>query len=125
MAHDALLCVQTGSQMSDPDRFKFHGDEHYLKPAHEMRHLFDEIPEACDNTLWIAERADVTIEFGKPQLPTSRCPRASRPTPSTCGTSPWRAPASAGAPASPTPIVERLAYELEVIDEHGVLARTS
>jgi len=69
VAHDALLCVQTGSQMSDPDRFKFHGDEHYLKSSQEMRHLFDEIPEACDNTLWIAERADVTIEFGKPQLP--------------------------------------------------------
>ena len=74
VAHDALLCVQTGSQMSDPDRFKFHGDEHYLKPAHEMRSLFDEIPEACDNTLWIAERADVTIEFGKPQLPSFPLP---------------------------------------------------
>ena len=34
-----------------------------------MRHLFGEVPEACDNTLWIAERADVEIEFGKPQLP--------------------------------------------------------
>ena len=34
-----------------------------------MRHLFREVPAACDNTLWIAERADVTIEFGKPQLP--------------------------------------------------------
>ena len=63
-----------GSQMSDPDRFKFHGDEHYLKSSHEMRHLFDELPEACDNTLWIAERADVTIEFGKPQLPTFPLP---------------------------------------------------
>ena len=69
VAHDALLCVQTGSQMSDPDRFKFHGDEHYLKSSQEMRHLFDEIPQACDNTLWIAERANVEIEFGKPQLP--------------------------------------------------------
>ena len=37
VAHDALLCVQTGSLMSDPDRFKFHGDEHYLKTAAEMR----------------------------------------------------------------------------------------
>ena len=84
--------------MSDPDRFKFHGDEHYLKPAHEMRYLFDEIPEACDNTLWIAERADVTIEFGKPQLPELPAARGlRRPTPSTCSTSPWRAPASAGA----------------------------
>src|SRR5688572_4624744 len=74
VAHDALLCVQTGSLMSDPDRFKFHGDEHYLKPAHEMRYLFDELPEACDNTLWIAERADVQIDFGSPQLPSFPLP---------------------------------------------------
>jgi DNA polymerase III subunit alpha len=57
-----------------PNRFKFHGDEHYLKPAHEMRHLFRHWPEACDSSLWIAERADVTIEFGKPQLPSFPIP---------------------------------------------------
>ena len=68
-AHDALLCVQTGSLMSDTDRFKFHGDQHYFKTAQEMRHLFRELPESCDNTLWIAERANVEIEFGKPKLP--------------------------------------------------------
>ena len=69
ISHDALLCVQTGSQMSDPDRFKFHGDQHYLKSAREMRSLFSELPESCDNTLWIAERADVNIEFGNVYLP--------------------------------------------------------
>jgi DNA polymerase-3 subunit alpha len=68
-AHDALLCVQTGSMKDDPKRFKFHGDEHYLKTAAEMRHLFRDWPEACDNSLWIAERANVEIEFGKPKLP--------------------------------------------------------
>ncbi|MEM9565864.1 MAG: DNA polymerase III subunit alpha [Actinomycetota bacterium] len=68
-AHDALLCVQTGSLMSDPDRFKFHGDQHYLKTAAEMRREWAEIPEACDNSLWIAERCNVEIEFGNPQLP--------------------------------------------------------
>ena len=69
MAHDALLCVQTGTTIDDPKRFKFEGDEHYLKTANEMRSLFRERPDACDNTLWVAERADVQIEFGKPQLP--------------------------------------------------------
>ncbi|HUF33344.1 MAG TPA: DNA polymerase III subunit alpha [Acidimicrobiales bacterium] len=69
VAHDALLCVQTGSTIDDPNRLKFHGDQHYLKTAEEMRRLFREVPEACDNTLWVAERADVTIEFGKPKLP--------------------------------------------------------
>src|SRR5207253_10891878 len=68
-AHDALLCVQTGASIDDPKRLKFESDEHYFKTAAEMRQLFAEAPEACDNTLWIAERADVHIEFGKPQLP--------------------------------------------------------
>ena len=69
LAHDALLCVQTGSMMDDAKRFRFEGSEHYLKTAAEMRELFSELPEACDNTLWVAERADVTIELGKPKLP--------------------------------------------------------
>ena len=61
VSHDALLCVQTGATIDDPKRFKFQGDEHYLKSATEMRELFSEVPEACDNTLWIAERARVEI----------------------------------------------------------------
>ncbi len=69
IAHDALLCVQTGATIDDPKRFKFEGEEHYLKSAAEMRHLFAELPEACDNTLLIAERAHVEIEFGRPSLP--------------------------------------------------------
>ena len=69
LAHDALLCVQTNSLVSDKNRFKFHGDDHYLKSAEEMRYLFRELPTACDNTLWVAERCEVEIEFGKPQLP--------------------------------------------------------
>src|SRR5215207_9000446 len=39
VSHDALLCVQTGSLMSDTERFKFHGHDHYLKSAEEMRRL--------------------------------------------------------------------------------------
>ncbi len=73
-AHDALLCVQTGSLISDSERLKFHGDQHYLKTAEEMRLLWAELPEACDNSLWIAERCNVEIEFGKPQLPDFEIP---------------------------------------------------
>ncbi len=69
LAHDALLCVQTGALISDPKRFKFHGDQHYLKSAREMRDLFRHWEIACDNTLWIAERCDVEIEFGRTELP--------------------------------------------------------
>ena len=67
--HDALLCIGTGSLVADPNRFRFHSDQHYLKSASEMRYLFRDIPEACDNTLLIAERADVTIEFDNDALP--------------------------------------------------------
>lgn len=61
---EALLCVQSNSTLNDPDRFKFDGSGYYLKSAAQMRELFKDYPEACDNTLEIAERCDV--EF--PQL---------------------------------------------------------
>lgn len=73
-AHDALLCVQTGAKIHDENRFRFSGDQHYLKSAAEMRLLFDEIPQACDNTLWIAERANVEIEFDQAALPSFDVP---------------------------------------------------
>ena len=78
VAHDALLCVQTGATIHDPKRFKFEGQEHYLKSAEEMRRLFAEVPGACDNTLWIAERAKVELELGKPALPQFPVPEAFR-----------------------------------------------
>ncbi len=68
-SHDALLCVQTNATMDDPNRFHFHGDEHYFKSAAEMRYLFKDVPEACDNSLWIAERANVTMDFDRALLP--------------------------------------------------------
>ena len=76
VAHDALLCVQTGSVRSDPNRFKFGGDEHYLKSAAEMRSLFAELPTACDSTLDIAERCNIEIDFGGHQA--AAVPRARR-----------------------------------------------
>ena len=119
VSHDALLCVQTGSLMSDPDRFKFHGDQHYLKSAAEMRWLFDEVPEACDNTLWIAERCNVEIEFGNPQLPNFPLPEGF-----TDGAEYLRHLTFEGAKQRwgetvPDHIVERLVYELQVIADMG------
>src|SRR5690606_34499004 len=55
--HAALLCVQSGKTLNDPNRFKFDGDGYYLKSADEMREFWDaEVPGACDSTLLIAER---------------------------------------------------------------------
>ena len=61
-AHDALLCVSSGSHLADTNRFRFNGDGYYLKSPREMRELFHEIPEACDNTLEIAERCEIGFE---------------------------------------------------------------
>ena len=55
-AHEVLLCVQTGATLADPTRFRFEAEEFYLKCPAEMRELFADYREACDNTLLIAER---------------------------------------------------------------------
>ena len=68
-SHSALLCVQSGATMNDPNRFQFSGDGYYLKSAAEMRHLFREIPEACDNTLLIAERCNVEFNTQANYMP--------------------------------------------------------
>ncbi len=74
-AHEVLLCVQSGSRLDDPKRFKFDGDGYYLKSPAEMRHLFRELPEACDNTLLIAERCDVQFTEGEGRyMPRFPCP---------------------------------------------------
>jgi DNA polymerase-3 subunit alpha len=65
VAHDALMCVQMGKQLADPDRLKFDGSGYYLKTADEMRAIdtSDIWAEGCRNTLLIAERVDATGMF--------------------------------------------------------------
>ncbi len=125
VAHDALLCVQTGALLSDTNRFKFEGTEHYLKSAAEMRHLFSDLPEACDNTLLIAERADVQIELGKPSLPEFPVPAEfTGATYEDRAQAYLRHLAYEGAKARyseplPAAVVERLDFELRVIGDMG------
>ena len=69
ISHAALLCVQSGSTLDDPNRFKFDGEEFYLKSAREMRQVFRELPEACDNTLLIAERCAVEFDTTANYMP--------------------------------------------------------
>jgi DNA polymerase III subunit alpha len=73
-AHAALLCVQSGTTLADPKRFKFDNDEFYLKTAAQMRELFRDIPEACDNTLLIAERCNVKLREGENLMPAFAVP---------------------------------------------------
>src|SRR5256885_14732297 len=119
VAHDALLCVQTGSSIDDPKRFKFESHEHYLKSAVEMRTLFADYPEACDNTLWIAERAGVEIEFGKPKLPEFPLPEGHADADSYLRHLTLAGAEQRYGTSLPANVAERLDYELGVIRSMG------
>jgi DNA polymerase-3 subunit alpha len=69
VSHEALLCVQSGSTMNDANRFKLDGDGYYLKSPDEMRDIWRDFPEACDNTLLIAERCHVEFAEGRNLMP--------------------------------------------------------
>ncbi|HRV68156.1 MAG TPA: DNA polymerase III subunit alpha [Marmoricola sp.] len=76
-AHEHLLCVSSGSVMSDEKRFRFDGDGYYIKSASEMRALWADrhgLPQACDNTLLIAERCDVEFNESANYMPKFPCP---------------------------------------------------
>ena len=69
-AHDALLCIQTGAELSQENRFRFSGPDYYLRTAEEMWRLFgDRDPDALRATLDINEMCDVQLEFGQDLLP--------------------------------------------------------
>ena len=70
--HDVLLCIQQQKLQSDPKRLRFDSEEFYLKSAEQMRALFAELPEACDNTLAIAESVDLELIYGDAAAPEDR-----------------------------------------------------
>ncbi|MBN1919248.1 MAG: DNA polymerase III subunit alpha, partial [Verrucomicrobia bacterium] len=69
LMHDCLLCLQTQSVLSDANRMKFHGPEFYFKTEAEMRALFPDDGEAFDNTVAIADRCTVELDFGTRHYP--------------------------------------------------------
>lgn len=73
-AHDILLCIQTGKKVSDENRMRYEGGQYYLKSSDEMAELFPYAPEALENTVKIAERCNVEIEFGVTKLPKFKVP---------------------------------------------------
>ncbi len=74
VAHDVLLCIQTGSTLDEQDRLKFGSEEFYLKSREEMAEAFPQHPEALDNSVAIADRCNVEIDFGKIYLPRFEIP---------------------------------------------------
>ncbi|GFG69384.1 DNA-directed DNA polymerase [Mycolicibacter senuensis] len=119
--HEALLCIQTGKTLSDPTRFKFDGDGYYLKSAAEMRALWDDqLPQACDSTLLIAERVQ---SYADVWAPSDRMPVF--PVPDGHDQGSWlRHEVAAGLqrrfPAGvPAEYTDRAAYEIDVICGKG------
>ena len=121
-AHDVMICIGTGSMVLDEKRLRY-VPELYFKSAEEMRALFSELPEACDNTLAIAERCHFEMEFGKPKYP------AFEPPAGTTREAYLRDLCFAGLRArygdraeSDQELLKRLNYELKVIEDSGFLS---
>lgn len=119
-SHEALLCIQTQTTLSDPNRLRLSSDSFYFRSPQQMQKLFQDLPQAITNTLEIASRCNLELEFGKPHLPKyeppggiskdmylrSLCEKNLR----------LRYP-------NPTPqIMERLEYELKTIKEMGFVS---
>ncbi len=117
-AHEALLCIQTGTTMSDPNRWRFSTDEFYLKSADEMRAVFKDLPDAYRNTLAVAERCNVDLSFGQFHLPKYQMPEGY----TLDSYLEHLAFGGLRRRYGPTPaeaVVERLRYELGVITKMG------
>ena len=68
-AHDCLICIGTQTQLSDPKRMRYQPQQFYLRSAEEMKALFSETPEAARNTLEVAEKCNLEIQFHKLHYP--------------------------------------------------------
>ena len=72
--HDVLMCIGTGKSVHDTHRMRYEQEEFYVKTPEEMYRVFAEVPEACANTLLIAERCDLRLPFDEPLLPRYETP---------------------------------------------------
>jgi len=116
-SHDVLLCIQTNKKVMDEDRMRYDGGQYYVKSEEEMRSLFKYAPEALDNTAKIADRCNVTIEFGNTKLPHFDVPE---------GYDSWtylnelcKSGLKERYPEDDGTILKRLDYELSVIKRMG------
>lgn len=115
--HDALLCIQTGKTLNDPERMKFSTDQFYLKSGIEMERLFEGKQEAVRNTLVIAERCHLHLDIGRHLLPAYQTPDRSSPEAYLRRLCYDALPEFYGPQC--TAARERLDYELQVIETMG------
>ncbi len=116
-AQELLVCVQTNTTLDDPKRLRMESDQLYFKSPDEMWSIFGEIPEALENTIAIAERCDVDMEFGRLHLPDPGIPQevtAHEHLVNLC----W-AGVTDRYPEMTDEVRKRLDYELDVIQKTG------
>jgi DNA polymerase III subunit alpha len=117
-AHDALLCIQTGSRITDTDRMRFEGTDFYVKTAAEMRAQYPDHRDALDATLDIAQMCTATIEFDLDLLPAFPCPPGMSES-EFLRQKVWDGARERYGNPIPEPIEQRITYELDVIDKMG------
>ncbi|PKL46454.1 MAG: DNA polymerase III subunit alpha [Planctomycetes bacterium HGW-Planctomycetes-1] len=115
-AHDALTCISTGKRVTDPDRMHYPQDV-YVKSPDEMRQMFADVPEACDNTLLVAERCNVEIDTKHRHAPSFK--PADGSTPDKFLTKLCYEGAKKRYGKITDEIKQRLDHELEVIESKG------
>src|SRR5712692_8820099 len=121
-AHDALMCIAQGRAVADTDRLH-RTPEHFFRPAAEMRALFADLPEACDNTLVIAQRCAFIPQPQRPILPAFPLPDGADEATALREAARVGLVARMAAPGvhavNPVPYRERLEFELDMIVETG------
>lgn len=120
---EVLMCMQTGSKLSDANRMKFETDDFYVKSETQMRRFFSEIPEAVDNTVKIAEMCNAEYDFDTIHLPKYDVPSGFADNKQylkylvTTGLE--KRFKIRGAAADPDVYIKRAEYELDVINSMG------
>ncbi len=116
-AHEVLLCIQTGKTIKDKERWRFSTDQFYFKSAEEMKRVFADLPEAAKNTIAVAERCNLQLQFGQLRLPKCQVPEGY--TLETYLAHLAREGLKVRYPAANADVEGRLTYELGVIQQTG------
>ncbi|MEK6662106.1 MAG: DNA polymerase III subunit alpha, partial [candidate division NC10 bacterium] len=116
-AHEVLLCIQTGKTIKDKDRWRFSTDQFYFKSAEEMKQVFADLPEAIKNTIAVAERCNLQLQFGQFHLPKYQVPEGYTLETYLAHLS-WEG-LKRRYPAANAEVQARLTYELDVIRKTG------
>ncbi len=117
LAHEVLLCIQTGKNMDDADRMSFPTDQFYLKSPDEMYEMFSYCKEALENTVKIADMCNLEFEFNKTKLPKYEVPdgmKSDEYLRKLCIDGLYKR-----YPNPSDEVIERLNYELSVIEKMG------